>query len=139
MLTKEEREALELWSKCDPTSLGGVCNDVDAAVVLSNAMLRLFPVRTYGDLVIRWDDEITHIRLIVCGFVLQGQLINWHYNCPSTTRRVSIHHWNSEHEGAVWEVAGRKLPIYSRPRNMLDVWRLMERCGIDSHAPKETT
>jgi hypothetical protein len=49
-------------------SLGGVCNDVDAAVVLSLAMLRLFPVRTYDEMVIRWDDEITPERLVACGW-----------------------------------------------------------------------
>jgi len=133
-LTNEECKALErLRVPYDPLLVSSAEMELRrrAAFAVSHAMLRLFPVRQYGDLVIRWDDEITHIRLIVCGFVLQGQLMNWHYKCPSTTRRVSIHHWNSEHEGAVWEVAGRKLPIYSRPRNMGEVWRLMERIERD--------
>ncbi len=62
-----------------------------------------------------------------------GQLANWHYHQPPNTRRVSIHYWESDLEGAMWEVDGLRLPIYAKPRNMGEVWNLMERIDNENH------
>jgi hypothetical protein len=113
-LTNEEREALERWSKGDSTYMGGVCNQVDTAVLLANIMLRLFPVRTYGDFVIRWDDEITPERLVASGFVED----TCNYHCG---RLIFSKFWK-------WfYVDEQEVPNYDKPRRMLDVWKLMER------------
>ncbi len=98
----------------------------DEAVTLADMALRLFPVRSYGEIVIRWDDEITPERLVACGFgphpfndsVLVSppdQPNGLTYRPPQTWSLPWCDHSLDE----------------LTPRNMLEVWQLMERCGIE--------
>jgi len=105
-LTNEEREALERWRK----------RDVFGVFRLAHVVDRLFPVRTYGDLVIRWDDEITPERLVVCGWtrVFEKLLSYRNIDIRLSVRRV---YWDDF-----------VMPI---PRNMGEVWQLMERIEGD--------
>ncbi len=92
---------------------------------LCPTLLRLFPVRTYGEIVIRWDDPITPERLVACGFKVE-QVVSWIAN---ETYQLTLY------PSGLWEAT--HLPfcihekVYPTPRNMLDAWQLMERCGIE--------
>jgi hypothetical protein len=121
-LTEQEWAALERWRTRQGT-LDSITRD---AYTLSGAMDRLFPVRTCGDLVIRWDDEITPERLAMCGFgphpFNNGVLVSppdrpngLTYRPPKTWSLPWCDH-------SIDELA---------PRNMGEVWQLMERCGIE--------
>ncbi len=130
-LTEDERAALERW-RLGTGTLSSITRD---AYALSRAMNRLFPVRTYGDLVIRWDDPITPERLVACGFK------------PETRRYGDVLVIGVLDEPMYTEIAYRPadarlfveavkmgcedVPWFCRIRNMGEVWQLMERCGIE--------
>lgn len=120
-LTEDERAALERYrGRHDFKSYPEYVDDL---IVLGNLAIRERPVRTYGDLVIRWDDEITPERLQACGFVLNKR----DELCVNGLGLVAQpqDNWTTW----VWFVMGQFLP--TPPRNMLDVWSVMERCGIE--------
>lgn len=85
--------------------------------MLAEEFSRLFPIRTYGDLVIRWDDPITPERLVACGFVLSDFCVAY---CGLAFYPLEGRWWSD----------GTVIPNGVAPRNMLEVWNLMERCGI---------
>lgn len=117
-LTEDERAALERYRGCH--DFKSYPEYVDDLIVLANLAIRERPVRTYGDIVIRWDDPITPERLVACGF-RQGS--------------VSLGCFGLSYypiEGR-WFAGGTLIPVAMRPCNMLDVWGLMERCGIEVH------
>ena len=116
-LTERELAALEMLR------LGKA--SLDQSYLLADAMLRLFPVRTYGDLVIRWDDPVTPERLQACGFRHNDFCLSY---CGLSLYPLEHRWWSN----------GTLVPVGFEPRNMFEVLQLMERCGIDS-APKETT
>ena len=150
-LTAEELAALDMLRSGQAS--------LNQSWLLADAMLRLFPVRTYGTETIRWDDPVTPVGLLATGF-FKDQF--WPDD-KSSTRMVIVSH--DEHNRsrymkfkmhqsvtggeydritpgtATVEIHGNGVWIAPQlqPRNMLEVWQLMERCGIDSHAPKETT
>lgn len=116
-LNEDERAALNRYR----TPAG---NALDATT-LALAVLRLFPVRTYGDLVIRWDDEITPERLVSCGWCYSG--VNPALIVYNDT--IVFHRWDKS-----WRVSSEWLSAFTKPRNMLDVWQLMGRCGIENNS-----
>lgn len=124
-LTPEEREALERYRLKDSRKL--YSKYADDLILLSSAMLRLFPVRTYGETVIRWDDEITPERLVACGFVREERVTpndgirysSWTNGQLSTTDKIT------------WFHEDRYISRPLQPRSMGEVWQLMERIEGD--------
>lgn len=126
--TENERAALERFRvPIDPLAIGamGMEQRRRDAFAIAHAMNRLFPVRTYGDLVIRWDDKITPERLVACGAV----------DC---TTHASFHGTDATLLIGLGPVVRRWATVIHKSRrthheveNMLDVWQLMERCGIE--------
>ncbi len=116
-LTEDERKVLEKWRNNEMR--------VSEAAILCDAMLRLFPVRTYGDIVIRWDDEITLKKLVACGAVDCTTHVSFYGT--DATLLIGL--------GPVvrrWAVIDRQSTRTNHEvENMLDVWQLMERCGIE--------
>jgi hypothetical protein len=122
MLTPKEREVLEKWRNNEMR--------ISEAAVLCDAMLRLFPVRKYGETVIRWDDPVTPERLVACGWVNRHGDMSM-LRCGTGEARVDCwiepRHWNchfNNDRGSHAELIGPYAP-----RNMLDVWNLMEQIG----------
>jgi hypothetical protein len=126
MLSEEAKIVLEKWRY----------NEMQAheAAILCDAMLDLYPFREIGGVVIRWDDEITPERLLACGgsnypsddyIAFRGGEIELAFWCK--TCQWDISHIRSGsgvgHRNSCWRVF--------RPRNMGEVWSLMERCGIE--------
>ncbi len=128
-LTEGERAALERWLaqtyiKDEGRILGQQARMYDART-LADSMLCLFPVRTYGDIVIRWDDEITPERLVACGFNTDG---NGTYPGPCYRGMVYQNGFLNP-----WLHLGVLVVSPFAPRNMGEVWQLMERCGIENN------
>ena len=114
-LTEDERAALERYrGRHDFKSYPEYVDDL---IVLANLAIRERPVRTYGDIVIRWDDPITPERLVACGFILSDFCVAY---CGLAFYPLEVRWWS---DGAV-------IPTGVTPRNMGEVWQLMERCGI---------
>jgi len=108
-LTDDELKALERYR----TPAG---NALDATT-LALAMLRLFPVSTYGTEIIRWSDPITPERLVACGFCLSDFCVTY---CGLAFYPLEGRWWSD----------GTVIPSGVAPRKMLDIWNLMARCGI---------
>ncbi len=123
-LTEDERAALERWRECQGEDEAAATVD---ALRLMGLLMRLFPVRTYGNLVIRWDHPITPERLVACGFVGDGYKNSHDVDSCFTLGECQATTIGS----AVTEFHVRAKRVYPKPRNMLDVWQLMERCGIE--------
>lgn len=129
-LTEDERAALDDFRDDARAWPDGVAESV---TTLCEAMLRLFPIRTYGNLVIRWDDEITPERLVACGgskygddyIVFCGSDLELSFWCETGRWDIEDRRSGSGvgHRHSCWRVF--------RPRNMGEVWQLMERCGIE--------
>jgi len=150
-LTEQERAALERIrsDRSNLTTPRGpqfVWCDIESCV---NAMLdRLYPIRTYDNIVIRWDDEITPERLVACGFVFVDRedsgnkyfqrhaMVKGIHSTYITVRAFSRFTGSSEIEivsGSLrYEIDGQcvSIPHEYQPSNMLDIWNLMARCGI---------
>ncbi len=127
-LTEDERAALERFrTPIDPLGVGPMAMEQRRrdAFAVAHAMTRLFPVRTYGNLVIRWDDEVTLKKLVACGATDCTTHVSFHG--PNATLLVGL--------GPVvrrWAVIDRQSKRTDHEvENMLDVWQLMERCGIE--------
>lgn len=137
-LTNDERKALERLRNPPRIDNDDFIDTWDTALanlhdkeLMRDAMLRLFPVRTYGNLVIRWDDKITPERLVVCGWVQEEIETNLQWKSLSY-RHDMFFETCTEYSTATGESDEYDYPLAEcqTPRNMLEVWTLMERCGI---------
>jgi len=121
-LTDDERKALERYRVRHERK--SYPEYVDDLKLLAEIAERDRPIRTYGDLVIRWDDPITPERLVACGY-LSEQAAMW-----ITNGKYQI----TLYASGLWEVTHLAFciheKVYPNPRNMLEVWSLMERCSI---------
>ena len=136
-LTEEERVALDRWHRNQyiieaEDIREGLRVQFSDACILADAMNRLVPVRTYGNLVIRWDDEITPERLVACG----GEMAS--LTDPLATTCVvdmgnKLWAWFRGWQPIIWLRQGVGIHELALPRNMLEVWHLMERCGIEDN------
>lgn len=120
MLTEEEQAALERvrsdidWKDLVPARQPEqILND---AQTLVDAMLRLYPDGH--------DDEITPERLVDCGFVASDDCEN-EFHIADIRHSVATGWWWVECDGDD-ELIDHRL----HPRNMGEVWQLLERCGI---------
>jgi hypothetical protein len=130
MLSDDVRDALERvrrWTN-GITPVGQLREQLGGDFeTLVDAMLNLFPVRTIGGLVIRWDDEITPERLVSCG----GRIVQQATNSPSTLIDFGDILCAVFHSGEVsWLIEGAVIQ-QTGPRNMGKFFELMERCGIE--------
>lgn len=134
-LTDDELKALERWRagtyiKDEGRVLGQQTCMYDARK-LADAMLRRYPVRTYGETVIRWDDPITPERLVACGWTDADG--DYRATCDGSGLRYALTR-PPHKQWALWLMNSRNEYEYDSyilpPRNMLEVWNLMERCGI---------
>lgn len=116
-LTEQERASLERWHCRE-----GTRND---AYRLAAVLSRLYPVRTYGPWTIRWDHLVTAENLVACG----GQKAA--PTDPDSTACVvdmggELWAWFRD-ESVIWLYKGSTLHELAVPRNMGEVWALMER------------
>ena len=123
-LTAEEMAALERYRLRHERKL--YPEYVDDLKLLADLAERDRPVRTYGDLTIRWDGPVTPERLVACGFTREAIWLchgDIDYECVNG-RAISMRYLGSH--------------IHDRlaPRNMGEVWQLMERCGITQEPPQ---
>lgn len=106
---------------------------VDDMQLLADELARLFPIRTYGDLVIRWDDEITPERLVACGWHVREGDSSYAIGRDGSGMQYAPTR-PSHKQWAIWLMSDGSYEFDSytlRPRNMGEVWQLMERCGIE--------
>jgi len=117
MLTKNEKAALDR-AHTDQAQL----NDLGIVYL---AMTRLFPPG--------WDDPVTDYGLAECGFISQGN------NTWGNPRAVfpggklwadELHIEGKLHRA--WRIGGAYVVQELAPRNMLEVWHLLQRCGLPS-------
>lgn len=131
MLSEEAKAAMELLRKpIDPLAISA--DEMErrrlAAFAVARAMLDLFPVRTLNGMVIRWDDEITPERLVACGgkyhrYSADHICLSSDGNTLGSTLAYSIRY-------QTWSLPMVDKPMEpeTAPRNMGEVWSLMERC-----------
>ena len=133
-LTTEERDALERYRELSEKLCHNTWylteEEMSERSVLGYQLcgvmvFSLFPVRTYGTETIRWDDPVTPERLQACG---------WKFNGPKDDGYAVLQcdaHLTVVFPLEKWEIDFDDMHPLHTPRNMLEVWQLMERCGID--------
>jgi hypothetical protein len=124
-LSDEVKAALERLHRNEYRVFGESSYDCE---IVARAMLELFPVREVGGMVMRYDDQITAARLIACGFFEKDNRLVCSKNellwrDESVSRKYPAR--------PTWRVGGAYLVDSTSPRNMGEVWELMERCGVD--------
>lgn len=108
-LTPEESAALGLWRE-------GMATE-DEVQLIGDCLMRHFPVRKIGDVVIRWDDPVTPERLMDCGWKRGSASIG----CAG----MQVYPLDG-----IWWNNGCVVPEMMKPETMLDIWILMERAGV---------
>lgn len=100
---------------------------------MGHVMLRLFPVRLYGQREIRFDDSITLENLVAVGFE-EIEMIHVHAaRFRIKHHEIRVNFWPStlgSPEDQNWYVSSssaKELPLVSwmKPKNMGDVWRML--------------
>lgn len=122
MLTEIEQAALERRRKFREmySQDGGVMLDGEDTNILADAMLRLYPPGH--------DAEITPERLVACGGNRSASCREGSLSCVVEIGGT-IWAWFTEKK-LIWILDGVGMPDISYPRNMGEVWQLLERCGI---------
>ena len=119
MLSEQAKAALERWRVFSKICIESLEYKGTEHGIVMDEMLRLFPVKTLNNVVIRWDDKITPERIFHSGFLdLKVRFI-----CES----LEVHFTHGE--VMFWRVGGYPLSHKLWPTNMGEVWQLMEKCG----------